>query len=375
MKCRNDLFVQACMAAVIALGCVAAAKAAAADADPIKSNGLTLSESRYVLPDEAEVLDGMKSLRETRKEVDQNARTRRQYELKLAASKNFINSSHKEWNALEERLAIVRDVNVHNRIVARMNTLLVKSREAGEQQQEYSDKLSKVGGTAEAKFFDNLVPLEQKAQDVQKKYDALAADPAIKAAIAKAGAAAAATPAVLGPSPEFATALKDLTKWRSEVESEAIPLVDEHGVKKVNVLLNGEPYPMIVDTGASAVTLPGELGDKLKLVPGKQDPEIELKLADGRTVTGHLMTLESVRVGRFTLKNVECVVLNKGLPDPATILGNTFLSHYVVKLDQAKDRLELIEIAGATTPVGKTSEKPGTIKRLGRPSAGDSNGQ
>ena len=53
---------------------------------------------------------------------------------------------------------------------------------------------------------------------------------------------------------------------------------------------------------------------------------------NGALIEGKLMTLQKVRVGRFTVPNTSCVVLQEGLSDPPTILGMSFLSHFVVKL-------------------------------------------
>jgi len=349
------------VAVVLSFGMSDVTKAAA---DPLASNGLSLAGNTYVLNDEAPVLEGMTSLRQTRKVVDDDKRTRRSYELKITSSKNFITSSKKELDSLEERLAVVRDAAVHNRMVARFNLLVVKVNEAAKSQEEMEEKLSRLGGPAEAKFVDDLIPLDEKAEAADQKYQKLSNDPQVKAAIAKANLGAAA-PVLLGPSAAFATALKDLKKWRSEIETEAIPLVEQGGIKLVNVLLNGEPYPLIVDTGASTVALPAELGEQLKLVPGPQDPEVELKLADGRTVKGHLMTLKSVRVGRFTVENVSCVIFEKGLNGAASVLGNTFLSHFVVKLDQKADRMELTEISDKKPGTDKTDTNKPVLKSGG----------
>ncbi len=71
-------------------------------------------------------------------------------------------------------------------------------------------------------------------------------------------------------------------------------------------MIDGESFKMMVDSGASTISLPGEDAARLDLVPGPNDPTVDMILADGRTVKGHRMMLKSVRVGRFTVDDVDC---------------------------------------------------------------------
>ncbi|HZL35563.1 MAG TPA: retropepsin-like aspartic protease [Tepidisphaeraceae bacterium] len=364
---RSMLAFVSCLALLV-LGSTCANGAAAGDA--LKDKGLTHSGGAYVLPDETQVLDGMKELRKTKKLADAEARSRKSYEARITASKSFIKQSKSEFDKLEERLAVVRDVAVHNRIVTRLNLLIVKVKESVESQTDLQDKIAKVGSDAQMKFVDDLTALDAKAQAAKKKYEEIAGDADVKAQIAKANAGAAA-PTKLGPSPEFTAALTELAKWRSAVESEAIPLSAEHGVQTLEVRLNGESHKMMLDNGSSMIALPGELAEHLKMVPGPQDPIIKMKLADGTIIEGHQMTLKSVRVGRFTVENVSCVVLQNGLNDAPALLGNSFLSHFVVKIDQKAGQLNLTEVdadpkfnttgtkttPGASSGAGKTPGK------------------
>jgi predicted aspartyl protease len=64
------------------------------------------------------------------------------------------------------------------------------------------------------------------------------------------------------------------------------------------------------------------------------------------------MSLKSVRVGRFSVDNVSCVVFQEGLTDAQTVLGTSFLSHFVVKLNQRGNELYLTEVA-SEAPAGK----------------------
>jgi clan AA aspartic protease (TIGR02281 family) len=340
------------------LGCVVllvSASAFCADSaktDALKSNGLTKSGSTYVVPEEADVLEGMKSLHETKKQVDADARVRKGYEAKLTADRNFIKTSKVEADRLSERLAVVSDAATHNRMVARFNLLIVKVNEAIDDQRDLADKIGKVGSDAQTKFVDDLMPLGEKADAAIAKYEKLADDADVKAALAKSGAQAK-----LGPSTEFAAAVDELKKWRSQVETEAIPLLEEGGVHLVDVRVNGESVPMILDSGSSMITLPKDVAEKLKMVPGPQDPPIKLRIADGNIIEGRQMMIKSVRVGRFTVENVSCVILQTNLKEAPAMLGNSFLSHFVVKLDQKAGHLQLTEVEGGEKKISVIGAK------------------
>jgi aspartyl protease family protein len=269
----------------------------------------------------------------------------------------------KEHDQLKDRMTVVTDRVAHNRLILRMNQLVIKVKEATAAGKEAEEKLSHLSMATGTKYVDDVLALDAKAQAAAKKYVELAADPAIKSAIDKANRTGVSR-LKLGPSPEFATTAAEVAKYRSEIEAEAIPLAEEGGVQSLSVLLNGEPFKMMLDSGASLVTLPREMAEKLKLIPGPQDPILELRLGDGHVIQVHQMTLKTVRVGRFTVENVRCAVMAPGLRDASAVLGNSFLSHFVVKLDQKAGQLHLMEVdQGDKKPSGGTAvpvigEKP-----------------
>jgi clan AA aspartic protease (TIGR02281 family) len=223
--------------------------------------------------------------------------------------------------------------------------------EAIDAQRELADKISKLGSDSQTKFVDDLMALGEKVDAATEKYEKLADDADVKAAISKAHGE-------LGPTPEFTTAVAEIKKWRSQVDTEAIPLVEEGGIHLVDVRLNGESHPMILDPGASMISLPAELAEKLKMVPGPQDPTIQMKIADGSIIEGRQMVLKSVRVGRFTVENVTCVVLQSGLKEAPACLGNSFLSHFIVKLDQKAGKLQMTEVEAGEKKIPVAGVKP-----------------
>ena len=321
------------------------------EVDALKAKGLVQSGGAFVLGDEKRLLEDVAKLRQARKAADRETAQRKKAEDKVAANQKFIRDGTKEWKELEKRLPKIKDVNIHNRTVTRMNALAAKVKEGIASQKDLEQDANTVSSAQKTAFVDQLLALAPKVEAAAAKYKALAQDAEVKSAIAKLnprrGAPAGAVQAkvALGPSPDFSRAIDEVATWRSQLDSEAIPLRDEGGVHSVEAIVNGEPLRMIVDTGASHVTLPFEAAKKLGLEPGENDPTVQMKLANGAVISGKLMTLKTVRVGRFTVNNVSCIVFEESLSDPLTLLGTSFLSHFVVKLSQQKDELHLTEVA------------------------------
>ncbi len=321
--------------------CLPAFAADTGNKDPLKDAGLTKAGNVYVLPDETAVLDDIKALRTTKAAADKETRARLLIDNQIAAKRKTLADDDKEWHRLETRLSLVTDPSIHNNIVLRMNRLVADTKDADAASKDLETQAGKVSSTAKVKFVDDLAAVNTKAEAVAAKYQALAGDAEVKAALGKI--IAVPKPA-LGPSPDFVAAVAEIKKWQSAVESEAIPLRERNGIHEVDVILNGSQFEMTVDTAATDVVLPAELAEKLQLVPGEKDPTLRLKLANGAIIEGKGMLLKSVRVGRFTLENVPCVVLEKGLSDPPTLLGASFLNHFIVNMDGANNQLHLTEV-------------------------------
>ncbi len=286
--------------------------------------------------------------------VDAELRSAQDYDRKIEAAKAFIKQCQTKHSQLEVQLQGVSDPTIHNQIVGQMNILYLKAKDAHTQQRELEEKGGKYGVTVKADFVDQMVALNAKAEATNAKYTELAADADVKAAIDKVNETA--KPHMkLGPSAAFAAAFNQLKAWRKDIESESIPLYEDGGVNAVDVLLNGETHRMILDSGASTIMLPAELAEELKMVPGEKDRPVQMTIADGSTIMGHEMTLKSVRVGRFAMENVICVVLDHTPNKAPALLGNTFLSHFIIKLDSKGGALHLTEVSKDDKLIIKTT--------------------
>jgi aspartyl protease family protein len=106
---------------------------------------------------------------------------------------------------------------------------------------------------------------------------------------------------------------------------------------------------MIVDTGASLISLPWNTALAVGLEPKYQAPTIQCVLADGRTVEAKLVTADTVRVGKFTVEKVRCAVLSQELTKAEPLLGLSFLKNFMVKIDAANAKLMLSKLEVSET--------------------------
>lgn len=145
----------------------------------------------------------------------------------------------------------------------------------------------------------------------------------------------------------------DYAEWlRGELQAMA---ADFHrqavGVEKfgnsliVSVLLNGKiPARLLVDTGASTTLLYKEISTQLALPPEAVVGTSRSTIADGRTLNGTVVRLDSIAVGqsiaRGTLASV-VPITGQGFDG---LLGMSFLGRFITRVDAANGKLILEDL-------------------------------
>jgi aspartyl protease family protein len=100
--------------------------------------------------------------------------------------------------------------------------------------------------------------------------------------------------------------------------------------------INGRQVQFLVDTGASVVTLSESAAARIGL-DYQRGQRIEARTANG-SVFGHLVTLDTLRVGDVEVANVPAAVLPASMEH--VLLGNSFLSRFQMRRDN--DILRLV---------------------------------
>ena len=212
-------------------------------------------------------------------------------------------------------------------------------------------------------YIQALIDLRALADSTAKAYEELAEDAEVKDA---AGGVEQAVPAEgdARPLADHLANVKLLEKAEAGILTETIQLRSDNGVFWVDVTLNGKvTIPMIFDTGAGILSLGKADAAKVGLVPSPSDRTITLQVADGSSHEAKMMTLDSVRVGKFTVRNVECAVSSKEKSNVPPLLGGPFLKHFTFKMNQAAGTVTFTKIETPETATPKQGRRQGEDRR------------
>lgn len=240
------------------------------------------------------------------------------------------------------------DVATNNRLVGLINANLGQIRLL-DQQLVQLEQLTKAARAEASKaredFIEHILGLRKLADSIHNRYAELATDPSVKEELGKLNEASEKS-YELGASSGFTRSLANLKSIEDTILSEDIKLeVDAGNALLASVVINGEHnVEMQVDSGASIISLPQDMATKCGIVVAANDPEIILELADGSQIRAHRKTIPSVRVGKFTVQNVECAVLGSDAVNAVPLLGMSFLGQFKFEIDSQQGVLKMVKI-------------------------------
>lgn len=354
-----------------------------APADILKSKDLRRSGAAYVVGAEVEVQRKLSVARKQLAQFRQAAAQQNSFEMGIRNRKAFEEQLIQQRAFLNRRLAEVDQqtpslnaarfnqavnnarnefITEHDRLVSLINEsndrlrLLHNQGDDSDLKQRVAQEVARY---REA-YMQTIVDTRQLIDETRESYETLAKDPEVSEAIRKINETA--KPQLkLGPSREFLANVANFEKIERSVLTEKVELRKQGGVFWVDVTFNGKiTRPMIFDTGASVSTLSSALAAEIGLRPKPSDPTIKCQTADGSIVEAKQMTIGSMRVGKFTVKDVPCAVMppNKGDIDP--LLGQSFHRHFTYNFTPDSGRLTLSQVDEGDQ--GKSSGSQGRKK-------------
>jgi clan AA aspartic protease (TIGR02281 family) len=265
-----------------------------------------------------------------------------------------------------------QNVNAHNQLVARLNeindelSLLQVTTADPEQRKRIDNEVAQYRG----RYIQAILDLRELVDGALRQYADLARDDSIKAALSALNSKTK-TPLKLGPSRGFDESVKQLVSREKFVLSKAVALRPMGGVFEVDVTLNGKvTTPMIFDTGAGLVTISAEFAAKIGLSPTASDQTVQLHDASGGITAAKLMTIATVRVGPFTVNNVECAVLPPSKRDVPLLLGQSFINQFTHKVDNGRLLLSKVETPETQRKTVTTPKKTTKAKRSTKAATG-----
>ncbi len=352
-----------CGAALIAaLGVMPApgAEPSAAEAT-LKEKELRRSGQTYVLPEESVVKEKLAAAQALYKQLSLAIARQRAFAQGVSDSKAMVQALMQQRMMYNQQLTQATTAVQHNQVVGALNVLndqINMIRQNANDPEAASQVAAQVPRQREA-FIQAVIDLRQLVDEATAKYEELADDDEVKEALEALNRSARAKVA-LGPSRAFLANAGLLKKVESAVLSETIDLRKEGGVFWLDVTFNGKvTKPMVFDTGAASVVLPHELASELGLKPGPDDPIVKAQVADGSIVEAKQMTIPSVRVGKFTIKDVVGIVMPAEKRDVPPLLGGTFHKYFSYNFSPESGRLVLSKVEtpdeAAAAPRAKSS--------------------
>jgi clan AA aspartic protease (TIGR02281 family) len=331
----------------------------ATPADVLKTKGLKRSGDTFVLGSEAEVQKAVSEARAASKAVQQIQERKRQFEQNIRQGNDAIRELTEQRILLNRQLSETTSTFEHNQLVSRINEisdrLNLLQREVGDP--EAGQSAGAAVALKRETFIEKVLKLRKLVDQTNEEYTAVAKDEEIKKAL-EALNKDNPRPARLGPSKAFLTNVRLLENVEKSVLTESVALRKEGGIFWLDVTFNGKvTKPMAFDTGASIVVLPYSMAKEVGLTPGKDAPTVQTRVADGTTTEAKKVVAPLLRVGKFSVKDVECIVMPPNKTDVPPLLGQTFQKHFSIKFDPEGRKLVLTKVEG-----GDQSSAPATTK-------------
>ena len=256
---------------------------------------------------------------------------------------SMLNRQNGELNL---QLARVANTEMNNRLVGMINANIAKQRMF----REHLDKLKEAAATkrgelssAEASYAETVLAIREDLTAIRDQITLSLADKKVQTAIsvvnANFGVPVEQSAGVILKSVE-----RRLGKIEQEIFSESIPLRYDNRSLYVDVVVGGKSMAMVIDSGASLVTLPAKMATQLSVSVPSDAPEIRLVMADGRSIMGHRVTLPSVRIGNFEAENIDAAVLSDTSGSAEPLLGMSFLGNFKFEIDAASKTLKMLRI-------------------------------
>ena len=316
----------------------------------LEKKGIRIAGDGLQMPEELELKSGLRDLPKLKKTLLDSGRrvetARRQVDENRAAMNKLV-EANRQFNT---RLAMVgpTQVTLNNKLVGAIQAneaqLVLMQQQAVTLATQLKAIRSEANQTRET-FLEAVLKLRKLADSVAAKYKEASDDPEVTEAVTQLNQAIPGT-YVLGESRTLATSIRQLEKLEGQIFSESIPLRAQGGTMFASVVIDGQhTQEMVVDSGASLISLPSRVAAQCGIQASPSDPTIILGLADGSQIPGKLVTIQSVRVGQFTAENVQCAILGAEAVNAEPLLGMSFLENFKFEIDAQSSTMTLVEIA------------------------------
>lgn len=310
-------------------------------AKTLEDAGLTRVGMEYVLEDENEIIRARNEIKQAQKELKDAENDFRDAERKIAKAQAYIAHLQREIDDMKDKVRKSDSQNEYARNMKAYDELVATIERTQEERKKFEKEQQVKMDDAKANYIATMVTWVEKAAVINEKYAKLAEKEEINNAITEVSEQDK-RKYVLGPSRRFESINRELAKAAGEYQRGAVDLRVENKTLWIDVRINDKPIrSMILDTGASSVSLPFLFAKDLGIEVTDADPVVQLQMADGKIVDAKQVSLASVQVGEFIINDVQAFVLPESLHAAPALLGNTFLSNFTYEVDPVRGKLIL----------------------------------
>jgi clan AA aspartic protease (TIGR02281 family) len=324
--------------------CTAVLPALTVLAEPTKTleeAGLSRVGLEYVLEEENEIIRARNDIKQAQRALKEAEDDFRDAERKISKAQAYIAHLQREIDEMKDKVRKSDSQNEYARNMKAYDELVATIERTQEERKKFEKDQQIKMDDAKAAYIATMVTWVEKAAVINEKYTKLAENKDITGAIEKLSEEDKRRYS-LGPSRRFESINRELAKAAGEYQRGAVDLRKEGNVLMIDVRINGKPIrSMILDTGASSVSLPYMFAKDLGIEVSDTNPVVQLQMADGKIVDARRVSLESVQVGEFIINDVEAFVLPENLHAAPPLLGNTFLGNFTFEVDPDRGKLIL----------------------------------
>lgn len=267
-----------------------------------------------------------------------------QYIAQLKDEQKRLNAQYADFSLQLARVA--GNVTESNRMIALINASGARRKaiddEIEGQQKVLSEKRAKLN-QAEADYAETVLAIRSDFVTLKQSLDQTLRDPNVQIAL-RVMQTNFETPEALTADAILVSIDKRIQKIEQEVFSESIPLDVQGNSMYVDVVVGRKTTRMVVDSGASLISLPTRTAAELDIVVPSDAANVTLVVADGREIAGRKFVLDRVRVGEFEAQDVDVVVLDEAASEAEPLLGMSFLGKFKFEIDLADKSLKLLRI-------------------------------
>lgn len=328
--------------------------------DALKKKGLRRQGNSLALMEESDLSKLLSSEKRAKRELLKATNDFNQMLAIERQAQGLLNQYRQQRRQLNAELPNARGVTRHNRIVSMMNELTDRIAQMQENKQldEQVAAARKAYNESREQYIELLLAARKLADKLQHNWADLAQDTEALALDERLNQASGKTFEIV-ESKNLQSMLKTIQKLEETVLSESIELRNDAGTFVVDVTVNSEHRKaMCVDSGSSLVALPFAAAKEMGLEPDETAETIILILADGRQVPAKRISIASLRVGKFTVEDVDGAVLPVELTEAPLILGMSFLGNFKFDIDPSEKKLTITRLEGDDIAPPKASDKP-----------------